>query len=93
MLKINCKLVTPSAKLLDQEFDMVVIPGVGGELGILNGHIPMVVALKSGLVRAYLNGKIKHYVINGGFAHINKNNCDIIIEEAMINKDREDDCL
>ena len=81
MPKINCKLVSPNAKIFDQDFDMVVIPGADGEIGILYGHIPMIVALKNGNVRTYLDGEIKQYPISGGFAHISKNGCDIMIEE------------
>ena len=82
MPKINCKLITPNTNLLDKKLDMIVIPGVDGELGILNSHVPMIVVLKSGQVKAYLDGKVKHYAINGGFAHISKNGCSLIIEEV-----------
>ncbi|AEI89393.1 ATP synthase epsilon chain [Candidatus Midichloria mitochondrii IricVA] len=58
---------------------MIVIPGKEGELGILNGHIPMVVTLKKGQIKAYLENTITIYDIEWGFARITKDRCNILL--------------
>ncbi|CAG7590207.1 ATP synthase epsilon chain, partial [Hyalomma marginatum] len=76
--KINCKLLTLDSKILDKDLDMIVIPGKEGELGILSGHVPMIVALKKGQIKAYLENTMMTYDIEGGFAHITKDRCNIL---------------
>ena len=38
--KIQLDVVTPERRVLAEPVDMVTVPGLGGELGILPGHTP-----------------------------------------------------
>ena len=39
--KIQLEVVTPERRVLAEPVDMVTVPGLGGELGILPGHTPL----------------------------------------------------
>ena len=42
MASFKCDIVTPAEKLAACEVEMVVVPGVEGEMGFLAGHAPLV---------------------------------------------------
>ncbi len=50
--QITLEMVTPEKVALSAPADFVVLPAVGGEMGILPGHAPFVVQLAAGEVRA-----------------------------------------
>jgi F-type H+-transporting ATPase subunit epsilon len=45
------EIVTPTGVALRADAREVTAPGLGGEFGVLPGHLPMLVALRTGLVR------------------------------------------
>ena len=52
MAGFMCDIVTPVAKLVSDEVELVVVPGVEGEMGFLKGHAPLVSVLADGEARA-----------------------------------------
>jgi F0F1-type ATP synthase, epsilon subunit (mitochondrial delta subunit) len=55
--KIQLEIVTPERRLLDEPVDMVTVPGLNGELGILPGHTPLISQLKTGVLTYVQDGK------------------------------------
>ena len=51
MAGFMCDIVTPVAKLVSDEVELVVVPGVEGEMGFLKGHAPLVSVLADGEAR------------------------------------------
>ena len=51
MAGFMCDIVTPVAKLVSDEVELVVVPGVEGEMGFLKGHAPLVSVLADGETR------------------------------------------
>ena len=45
MSPIRCEIVTQERVVFDKAVDMVIAPGVDGELGILPHHVPLLTAL------------------------------------------------
>ena len=61
-LKLN--LITPQKQLLsDLEVESVVLPAFQGELGVLPGHIPMMVQLGFGSLRYKQDGKEEEFAV------------------------------
>jgi F-type H+-transporting ATPase subunit epsilon len=48
--KIQLEVVTPEQRVLAEPVDMVTVPGLGGEIGILPGHTPLISQLQNGLL-------------------------------------------
>ena len=64
-------LVTPQKQLLDKlPVESIVLPALSGEMGVLAGHIPMIVQLGLGSLRYKANGKEEEFALMGGFAEI-----------------------
>jgi F-type H+-transporting ATPase subunit epsilon len=60
-------ILTPEKKLYSGEATLVQLPGVDGSFEILNGHAPIISALKNGILRFKNNEGEKRIRITGGF--------------------------
>ena len=81
--KIKFELITPSKILLDQDVEMVVIPGIEGYFGVLPEHASTLSALQSGVISIYEDDKIvSKSLIDGGVASVQPEGCYILAERA-----------
>src|SRR2546427_10913163 len=68
--QMNLDVITPEKLALREVVDEVVVPGLGGELGILPDHTPMISQLQTGVL-TYRQGtekKVMH--VSGGFIEV-----------------------
>lgn len=80
---LTLTLVTPQKPLLQaQPVESVILPGVEGELGVLPGHLPMIVQLGLGSLRYHKDGKEEEFAIMGGFAEILRDSVNVFAEGA-----------
>ena len=62
---------------------MAVIPAAEGEMGVLPGHSPMIVALRGGIITVRENGQVTDRLfVAGGFAEITPERCTVLADEA-----------
>ena len=81
--KLILNLITPQAQLLkDREVDMVIFPAFEGEMGILPGHVPVLVQLVEGSLRYKQNDKEEEFAIIGGFVEVVDNVVNVFAEGA-----------
>ena len=83
MAKLILEIVTPEAKTFSGEVDMVVLPGVEGELGILPMHVPLMTQLLPGEVRILQDGKQTELVVGTGFVEVSQTHVSILTDMAM----------
>jgi F-type H+-transporting ATPase subunit epsilon len=83
MAKLILEIVTPEAKTFSGEVDMVVLPGVEGELGILPMHVPLMTQLLPGEVRILQGGKETDLVVGTGFVEVSQTHVSILTDMAM----------
>ena len=81
--KIHFDLVSPEKLLLSQPADMVTVPGTEGYMGVMAGHMPLVSALRAGMIDMKNDGVDTRYFIRGGFAEINATQITVLAEEAI----------
>ena len=79
---MRCIVRTPDAELLDGEVEMAVLPGSDGEVGILAGHAPMVLALGVGACRLKTPEGTISYALSGGFTRVHKNVVTVLTTRA-----------
>ena len=85
MAGLVCDIVTPAAKLFSDDAYMVVVPGVEGEMGFLQGHVPLVSLLADGVVRiqAENGGEAKRFALQGGYVQVTGQKVIILADRAL----------
>ena len=80
----NLEIVSPEKLLLSRPVDMVVIPASEGDMGVLEGHSPMIVMLRGGTIDLYENERvIDRLFVDGGFAEITQERCTVLANKAI----------
>jgi len=81
--RLTLNLITPQKQVLQElPVESVVLPALSGEMGVLAGHIPMVVQLSIGSLRYKTNGKEEEFAVMGGFAEITHQTVNVFAEGA-----------
>jgi F-type H+-transporting ATPase subunit epsilon len=75
--QLKLKIVTPEKLILEEMVDQVSLPTTSGEITILPEHIPLISALASGDIVAYINGEHIPMAVVGGFIEVKKNESGI----------------
>lgn len=68
--RIQCVVVSPEKKLLDEQVDSVVLPLFDGELGVYPGRAPLIGRLGFGELRINAGGQVRRFFVEGGFAQV-----------------------
>lgn len=83
MATFDLELVSPERLLLSRPVEMATIPAVEGDMGVLPGHAPMIVALKGGVITVRENGAdTERLFVAGGFAEITPGRVTVLADEA-----------
>ena len=81
--RIQFELVSPEQLLLSRPVEMVVVPGVEGDFGVLPGHAPLVSAVRPGVIAVFENGQVVDRIfVAGGFAEVIPERCTVLAEQA-----------
>ncbi|HSJ50184.1 MAG TPA: ATP synthase F1 subunit epsilon [Actinomycetota bacterium] len=68
---LDVHLVTPEREVWAGAARMVVARGVAGEVGILPGHVPLLIRLAIARLRIEVDeGRWENAVVDGGFLHV-----------------------
>lgn len=79
-MPIDLAIVTPTEEALSLDCDEVIAPGVNGEIGLLPGHVPLITALRPGVLTVVHDGKKSLYAVASGFAEIEGDTVRILTE-------------
>ena len=82
MAIIRLEVVTAERLVLSEDVDMVVAPGIDGELGILPNHAPLMTMLQPGELRAKRSGEEFDLVITGGFLEVRPDRVIVLADAA-----------
>ena len=83
-MAVNLEIVSPEKLLLSRPVDMVVIPASEGDMGVLEGHTPMIVMLRGGTIDLYEEDRVTDRLfVNGGFAEVTPERCTVLANEAV----------
>ena len=82
-MAIALEIVSPERLLLSRPVDMVVIPGSEGDMGVLQGHTPMIVMLRGGVIALYHGDQVTDRLfVGGGFAEVTPERCTVLATDA-----------
>jgi len=78
---IRLEIVTPRGRALTADVDEVTAPGVEGEFGILPGHLPILAALRTGIVNYRRGTETKRCAVGAGFAEAGPDKLVILTDD------------
>ena len=83
MTTVSFELVSPAKLLQSSDVEMVLIPSVDGDMGVLPGHSSVIAKLRAGTIAIFENGKVTHRLfVSGGVAEVNTTACTVLAEDA-----------
>ena len=81
---IQVDIVTPEKKIFSENNVLSVnVPGIEGDLEILNNHIPIITFLKPGRINIEVEGSKKSFFISDGVLEFNSNVLTILVSEIF----------
>ena len=78
---MNLEIITAERSVYSGEVDMVIAPGLDGQLGILPKHAPLITVLKPGELTVKKSGEEDMYVaVSGGFMEVIGNRVSVLAD-------------
>ena len=85
--KTKLEVISPTQTMINEEVEMVVVPGSEGHFGVLPLHAHTLSTLNRGIVTVYENNDASNeIIIDGGIADVTPQGCSILVERAEIVK-------
>ncbi len=82
MAGIILDVVTAERMVYSGEVDVVIAPGIEGQLGILPHHTPLMTTLQAGEVRVKKGGQEVSLAISGGFLEVRPDKVVLLADSA-----------
>jgi len=79
---MNIRVLTPDRVICSTTADEVILPGLTGQIGILDGHASLITALDTGLLRIKLDDKWTPIILCGGLAEIDQNRITVLVNDV-----------
>ena len=81
-MALHFELVTPEKLVRSDDVHMVVVPGVEGDFGVMEGHAPFMTTLKDGALDIYASAGAtpERVTVSGGFAEVGDNGLTVLAE-------------
>ncbi len=80
--RLQLDVITPERRLISEQVDAVTLPGLGGELGILPGHTPLISQLQTGVLSYTQGGATRRLLVSGGFVEVNADRVSVLADLA-----------
>ena len=79
---LNIRVLTPDRVICSTTADEVVLPGLTGQIGVLEGHAALITALDTGLLRIKLDEKWTPIILCGGLAEIDRDRVTVLVNDV-----------
>lgn len=84
--ELAVRVVAPNKTVFDQSVKEIILPSTSGQVGVLPGHAPMVIALESAVMRVRINKDWEAIALMGGIAEVENNQVTIVTDDAELGK-------
>ena len=81
-MTIRCEIVSQDRTVFQGDVDIVILPGVAGEMGILLHHAPVLTILKYGVIKIRQQGKEELFSVAGGVAEVQPEIVTVLADAA-----------
>jgi ATP synthase F1 epsilon subunit len=86
-MSLQVCVMAPDGVFWNEEVGEVILPTNTGQIGILTNHTPLITALDVGVMLVRFQNNWVNLVLMGGFALVNKNKVTILVNEAEMASD------
>ena len=76
------EIITAERQGYGEEVDMVIVPGIDGQLGILPHHAPLMTVLQPGEITIRKGGSDDYLAVTGGFLEVLGNRVSVLADAA-----------
>jgi len=83
-MTLTLRVLAPDQSVFDGTADEVILPSTTGQLGILTGHVSLLTALDSGVLRLRQSGSWQSIALMGGFAEVDANVVTVLVNAAEL---------
>jgi F-type H+-transporting ATPase subunit epsilon len=80
---MKLEIVTPESSLVSEDVEMVTIPAIEGEMGVLPHHLPVLTQLLPGELTVRKNGVDSYIAVGGGVVQITGTFVAIVTDMAV----------
>ena len=80
---LKLRIVTPETTFYSEEVDMVTLPGVEGQMGLLPGHIRMMTQMVPGELVVHKDGRDHFLAVGEGLVEVSSDCVDILTDMAI----------
>jgi F-type H+-transporting ATPase subunit epsilon len=81
-MPIRVDIITQERQVYSDDVDIVVAPGIEGELGILPNHAPLITTLGVGELRVRKEGVEENFAIGGGVLEVRPDKVIVLADSA-----------
>lgn len=85
--EFRLEVITPERQVVGEDAEFLVAPALTGEVGVLKNHAPMVAALKIGVMRFTVDGKVQHTAISSGLLEVTGEKVLVLADTAEMGAD------
>lgn len=82
MAPMRLEIITAERQVYSDDVDVLVAPGIEGQLGILPHHAPLMTALQPGELMVRKNGEESYLAVTGGFMEVLGNRVTVLADAA-----------
>ena len=82
MATMRLEIVTAERVVYSEDINVLVAPGIDGELGILPRHAPLLTMLKPGELTVRKNGEDIYVAVSGGFMEVLGNRVSVLADAS-----------
>lgn len=83
-MTLTLRVLAPDQSVFDDSADEVILPSTTGQVGILTGHVSMLTALDSGVLRLRQGSSWQSIALMGGFAEVEANQVTVLVNAAEL---------
>ena len=80
---IRLEIVTPQATVYSEDVDMVTLPGVEGQMGVLPHHVRLMTQLVPGEMIVRKNGQVHFLAVGEGLVEVTGERVAIVTDMAV----------
>ncbi|CDM66915.1 F0F1 ATP synthase subunit epsilon [Pyrinomonas methylaliphatogenes] len=82
--QIQLEVITPERRVVSERVDAVTVPALGGEIGVLPGHAPLISQIQTGIL-SYTQGGATHRLhVSGGFVEVSDDQVTVLADVAEL---------